>query len=66
MSQYNAQESCKQWLAETDWTVLSDVNLTEENKTEWVTWRAIVRSQIINYDETRSIPPRPIEKWITE
>jgi hypothetical protein len=63
MSQYNAQQSCKKWLEETDWTTLSDIDLTDANKAEWVTWRAIVRSQVRNYDETRTIPPRPIEEW---
>tara|TARA_R110001592_G_scaffold184178_1_gene427905 strand:+ start:2360 stop:2578 length:219 start_codon:yes stop_codon:yes gene_type:complete len=63
---YNYQESCKQWLAETDWTTLSDVNLTPENKAEWVAWRAIVRSQLIDWDKDREMPPRPMEKWITE
>ena len=35
----------KQQLIDSDWTVLPDVALTEENKAEWVTWRAILRSQ---------------------
>tara|TARA_R110000782_G_scaffold155801_1_gene248015 strand:+ start:358 stop:564 length:207 start_codon:yes stop_codon:yes gene_type:complete len=64
--QYNEQQLCKQWLLETDWTTLSDVPLTEENKTEWVTWRAIVRSQVINYNENKFIPQRPIEEWSNE
>lgn len=63
---YNYQESCKQWLAETDWTTLSDVNLTPENKAEWVAWRAIVRSQLIDWDKDREMPPRPMEKWSNE
>ena len=62
-NQYNEQQSCKQWLAETDWTTLSDIDLTDANKAEWVTWRAIIRSQVRDYDETRTIPPRPIEEW---
>jgi len=65
MSQYNAQQTCKQMLIDSDFTVLEDVPLTEENKAEWVTWRAIVRSQIIDWDESRAIPPKPDEVWIT-
>jgi len=52
-------------LIDSDFTVLEDVPLTEENKAEWVTWRAIVRSQIIDWDESRAIPPKPDEVWIT-
>jgi len=62
---YQYQQDCKQMLKDSDFTTFSDVTLTEENKAEWVTWRAIVRSQVIEYDENTHIPPKPDEVWIT-
>jgi len=66
LNKYNAQQSCKQMLEDSDWTILSDVNLTEENKTEWIEWRATVRSQLIDWDENRGIPPKPEVVWAEE
>ena len=63
---YNEQQVCKQMLLDSDWTTLSDVTLTEENKADWVTWRAIVRSQIIAWSENTHIPPKPQEIWSNE
>ena len=56
----------KQQLIDSDWTVLPDVALTEENKAEWVTWRGILRSQLVNQSNSNiGIPPKPEEIWET-
>lgn len=60
---YKLEQSFKNWLLETDWTVLSDVNLTDDSKAEWIAWRAIVRNQLLNYNENVTVPPQPVSKW---
>jgi|TARA_R110002073_G_scaffold215009_2_gene375301 hypothetical protein len=55
----------KQLLLDTDYSVLEDVNLTEESKAEFVAYRASVRLSLINFvPEARNyIPTLPEAIW---
>jgi len=54
--------TAKQKLQDTDWTVLSDVNLA--NKTEWENYRAAIRAIARNPQEGEiDWPTRPVNDW---
>lgn len=48
-------------LAESDWTQLSDVPLTEEKKAEWITYRQQLRdiTSVIGFPMTVEWPQKP-------
>ena len=56
------KETAKQKLKDSDWAVLSDVNL--QNKTEWETYRASLRVIVFN-PQSGDInwPTKPQEVW---
>jgi len=56
------KEMAKQKLKDSDWTVLSDVNL--QNKTAWETYRASLRAIVLNPQSGDLVwPSQPQEIW---
>lgn len=51
-------------LQATDWTVLPDNNLTEEEKIEWIVWRSNIREW--KSDDNCPIPPNENEYCLIE
>ena len=62
-SDENKQQAEKA-LLNSDWTMLSDVNLTSANKTEWVTYRSLIRDIARNPQSGNlSWPRKPETIW---
>jgi hypothetical protein len=60
----NCKSKAKQLIANTDWSVLPDVNIT--NKSEFESYRNILRNYIINPIENPEFPIEPKPVWSIE
>lgn len=59
----NCKSKAKQLLLETDWSNLSDAQTQLDNYEEFVTYRKILRSYIINPVENPEFPIEPEARW---
>lgn len=59
----NSVEIAKQKLKDSDWSVLSDVDATLQNKQEFIEYRAALRVIVINDLECALIPDAPTPIW---
>lgn len=57
----NCKNQAKNLIAQSDWSVLSDVNIS--NKSEFETYRAILRNYILNPVENPDFPVEPEPIW---
>ena len=57
----NCKEESKKRIANSDWSVLPDVNIT--NKLDFENYRSILRNLIINPIEDPIFPIEPNPKW---
>ena len=57
----NCKDQAKQLIANSDWSVLPDVNIT--NKSEFESYRSQLRNLIINPVEDPTFPIEPNPKW---
>jgi hypothetical protein len=60
----NCKSKAKQLISNTDWSVLPDVNIT--NKSEFGSYRNILRNYIINPIENPEFPIEPQPIWSIE
>ena len=60
----NCKSKAKQLISNTDWSVLPDVNIT--NKSEFESYRNILRNYIINPIENPEFPIEPQPIWSVE
>ena len=60
----NCKNKAKQLISNTDWSVLPDVNIT--NKSEFESYRNILRNYIINPIENPEFPIEPQPIWSVE
>jgi hypothetical protein len=60
----NCKSKAKQLISNTDWSVLPDVNIT--NKSEFESYRNIIRNYIINPIENPQFPIEPQPVWSIE
>jgi len=60
----NCKSKAKQLISNTDWSVLPDVNIT--NKSEFESYRNILRNYIINPIENPEFPIEPQPVWSVE
>ena len=60
----NCKTKAKQLISNTDWSVLPDVNIT--NKSEFESYRNILRNYIINPIENPEFPIEPQPIWSIE
>jgi hypothetical protein len=58
----NCKDQAKTLIASSDWSVLSDVQL--ENKTDFESYRSILRNYILNPVENPIFPVEPQPIWI--
>ena len=56
-------EIAKVKLQESDWSVLSDVDMTLVNKEEFVKYREALRIILIQKQQYAIIPPEPVAIW---
>jgi hypothetical protein len=60
----DCKSKAKQLISNTDWSVLPDVNIT--NKSEFESYRSILRNYIINPIENPEFPIEPQPIWSVE
>jgi hypothetical protein len=60
----NCKSKAKQLISNSDWSVLPDVNIT--NKSEFESYRSIIRNYIINPIENPEFPIEPQPIWSVE
>jgi hypothetical protein len=58
----NCKSKAKQLIFNCDWSVLPDVKIY--NKSEFESYRAILRDYILNPVENPDFPTEPVPKWI--
>jgi hypothetical protein len=65
---YQPYKECKDQakilISKSDWAVLPDVKI--ENKTEFESYRSVLRNYILNPVENPIFPPEPEPIWITD